>query len=95
MPVRLLFVPRGQHREYLRQANAARAKLAALTRGTGRLDSALGRGRPVLAAESQSKLETFQTGVAGRWVCIRAKHRLTEKGVTVRWSEVEATQMSA
>ena len=59
---------------------AARSKLASLTRGTGNLTLSLSRGNPVVAAESQLTLRGFREGVDGPWVCTRVRHVLSGRG---------------
>ena len=63
---------------------AARAKLAALLRGTARLTLALSPGNPVVAAEAKLRLSRFRDGVDGSWTCRRVVHRLDRGGYSTR-----------
>ena len=67
---------------------AARAKLAELTRGTGRLSVALSPGNPVAAAEAELRPRRFRAGVDGSWTASRVTHKLAGGGYSTR---VEAT----
>ena len=59
---------------------AARAKLEALSRGTGRLSITLTPGRPEVAAEAALRLGDFRKGLDGRWICMRVTHKLDSSG---------------
>ena len=61
---------------------AARAKLAALARGTGRLEVTLAPGRPEVAAEATLQLKGFRVGLGGRWTCTSATHKIAGGGYT-------------
>ena len=71
---------------------AARAKLAALKRGTARLSVTLVPGNPLAAAESQLELTGFRTGVDGLWACRTVRHVLDGGGYSTR---AEATLKAA
>ena len=61
-------------------AEAARAKLAELARGTARLSIDLSPGNPVVAAEAELRLAGFRDGINDRWTCRRVVHRLDRRG---------------
>lgn len=69
-------------------AEAARAKLAQLARGTALLVIDLSPGNPVVAAEAELRLAGFRDDVDGSWACQRAVHRLDRRGFS---TAVEAT----
>ena len=76
--LRRLYPTSGEARE------AARAKLQALARGTGRLSITLQPGRPGAAAEAILRLSGFRKGLDGRWLCMRVIHELTGSGYSTR-----------
>ena len=61
-------------------AEAARANLAVLLRGTRTLAATISRGSPAVAAETELRLRGFRQGVDDRWACTRARHVLTGRG---------------
>ena len=63
---------------------AARAKLAALKRGTARLSVTLAPGNPLAAAESQLELTGFRAGIDGIWICRIVRHVLDRGGYSTR-----------
>ena len=68
------------HASATEASEAARAKLAALSRGTGAFAGTFSRGNPVLTAEAELELQGFRKGVDGRWICTRTTHALTGRG---------------
>lgn len=72
--LRRLYASQGEARD------AARAKLAALARGTGRATVTLALRRPELSAESELLLAGFRDGADGLWVCTQARHQLAGGG---------------
>ncbi|MYE06338.1 MAG: hypothetical protein F4Y04_03810 [Chloroflexi bacterium] len=84
-----VYALRRLHASATEARQAARAKLASLTRGTGNLALTLSRGNPVVAAESQLDLKGFREGVDGRWSCIRATHVLAGRGGYTTRAEAE------
>ena len=61
-------------------AEAARAKLAELARGTARLSIDLSPGNPVVAAEAELRLAGFRAGIDRSWTCRRVVHKLDRRG---------------
>ena len=59
---------------------AARAKLAELTRETRQLSLTLSPGKPAVAAEVELRLAGFGNDVDGSWSSRRAVHKLTGSG---------------
>ena len=60
--------------------SAARAKLKALMRGTGRLSITLDPGSPEVSAEAALQLQGFRPGLDGRWICMRVTHAIASSG---------------
>ena len=65
-------------------AEAARAKLSELARGTARLALRMAVGNPSIAAEAELRLAGFGDGADGSWTCLRAAHRLDRGGYSTQ-----------
>ena len=65
-------------------SEAARAKLAALLRGTGSLTLELSPGNPAAAAGAKLLLAGFRDGADGSWTCRRVQHRIDRSGYSTQ-----------
>ena len=75
---------RGTYASASEAAEAARAKLSELARGTARLSLKMAPGNPAIAAEAELRLKEFGDGADGSWTCLRAVHRLDRGGYSTQ-----------